>query len=214
MFGSRKLQVLQEASKCQAALHDSHDDEPSPEKYPVSHCVQFEAPASLVLVEVFPAGHSAQLVPALYVPLRQMSQADMPATVLALPLSHFVQSPVPVKELEYFPAGHIEQVDASAEYLPGAQVTQAVAPDPAATIPVLQSVHASVPLRDAENLPAGHMAQVDASAEYEPGAQVTQVVAPNPAATIPVLQSVHASVPSRDAENLPVGHKVQELTVE
>ena len=88
-----------------------------------------------------------------------MSQADIPATVLAFPLSHFVQSLVPVKELEYFPAGHIVQVDASAEYLPGAQVTHVIAPDPAATIPVLQSVHASVPSRDAENLPVGHKVQ-------------------------------------------------------
>jgi hypothetical protein len=65
MFGSRKLQVLQEASKCQAALHDSHDDEPSPEKYPLLHCVQCDAPTLSVLFEVLPAGQSAQEVPAL-----------------------------------------------------------------------------------------------------------------------------------------------------
>ena len=88
-----------------------------------------------------------------------MSQADIPATVLALPLSHLVQSLVPVVELEYFPAGHIAQEDASAEYLPGAQVTHVVAPDPAATIPIEQSVHASVPSADAENLPVGHKSQ-------------------------------------------------------
>ena len=214
MFGSIKLQVLQAASKCQAALHASHDDEPSPEKYPVSHCVQYEAPASLVLVEVFPAGHSAQLVPALYVPLRQMSQADIPATVLALPFSHLIQSLVPVVELEYFPAGHMAQEDASAEYFPGGHETHTVDPKPAATMPALQSVHASEPLADAVNFPGGHMAQVEASEEYEPGAHMTHAVAPNPEATLPAPQSVHLSVPFVDAENFPGGHKVQELTVE
>ena len=117
--------------------------------------MQFEAPS----LELLPEGHIAQIVPELKVPLWQMSQAEVPATVIALPLSHLVHVFVPVAELEYFPAGHMAQVDASAEYEPGAQVTQAVAPNPAATIPVLQSVHASVPFRDAENLPVGHKVQ-------------------------------------------------------
>ena len=79
--------------------------------------------------------------------------------MLALPLSHLVHVSVPVAELEYFPAGHMAQVEVSAEYEPGAQVTQVVAPNPAATLPVLQYVHVSVPLRDAENLPLVHKAQ-------------------------------------------------------
>jgi hypothetical protein len=135
-----------------------------------------------------------------------MSHAEVPATVLALPLSHLVQSLVPVAALEYFPAGHIAHVEASAEYFPGGHVMQVVAPNPDATPPTPQSVHVSVPLIDAENLPEGHIGQL-LSDEKRPGAQELHSSAPGNIAALPLAHFVQLLAP--EEENFPSGHMAQ-----